>query len=80
MLPGATPTRAAREDSGRTRRLISNSVGYGTICVTLAMLLFFLIIPVGVIVLKAFYNGEEFTLAYFQLLLENGFFQFHTLD
>ena len=59
------------EDSGRLRRLISNSVGYGTIGVTLAMLVFFLVIPVGLIIVKAFYNGDEFTLAYFRLLFDN---------
>jgi iron(III) transport system permease protein len=61
----------SQEDSGRLRRLISNTVGYGTIGLTLAMLVFFLIVPVGLIVVKAFYNGEEFTLAYFELLFDN---------
>tara|TARA_Y100000310_G_scaffold286082_1_gene309969 strand:+ start:6041 stop:7708 length:1668 start_codon:yes stop_codon:yes gene_type:complete len=46
-------------------------VGYGTIGVTLAMLVFFLVIPVGLIIVKAFYNGDEFTLAYFRLLFDN---------
>ena len=61
----------SQEDSGRLRRLISNTVGYGTIGLTLAMLVFFLIVPVGLIVVKAFYNGEEFTLAYFELLFDD---------
>lgn len=60
-----------RDKSGRLSRLISNFIGYGTVAATLAMLVFFLIIPVGVIVVRAFYNGDEFTLAYFELLFAN---------
>ena len=59
------------EDSGRVNRIIATAVGYGTIAFTLAILLFFLVIPVGVIVTKAFYNGDTFTLAYFRLLFAN---------
>src|SRR5690606_32001632 len=62
---------ATREESSKLNRMVSNLVGYGTIGITLLILVFFLIIPVGVMVVKAFYNNGEFTLAYFGLLFDN---------
>jgi iron(III) transport system permease protein len=59
------------EEASKLNRVISNFVGYGTVVATLVMLLFFLVIPVCVIVVKAFYNGDTFTLAYFRLLFDN---------
>ncbi len=52
-------------------RYISNIVGYGTLIAVLVILFFFLVLPVGVIVVKAFYNGDEFTFQYFKLLFSN---------
>lgn len=61
----------SRDLASRSGRLFANVVGYGTIVATLAMLFFFLVIPVTTIVVKAFYNGEELTLSYFSLLWNN---------
>jgi len=61
----------SREESSKLKRVFSNFIGYGTIVFTLLMLLFFLVIPVGVMVGKAFLNNGEFTLQYFRLLFAN---------
>jgi iron(III) transport system permease protein len=57
--------------SGSVGRTISNLVGYGTVIATLLMLLFFLVVPVSVIMVKAFYNDGHFTLDYFRLMFAN---------
>ena len=62
---------AYREESSRWKRVVSNVIGYGTVLATLAMLVFFLIVPVSVIIVKAFRSDQGFTLAYFQLLFQN---------
>lgn len=59
------------DSSGGLARTASNLIGYGTVAATLLMLVFFLIIPVSVIMVKAFYSDGQFTLAYFQLMLAN---------
>ncbi len=47
-------------------------IGYATIAVIAAILFFFLVLPVGVIVRNAFVSPEgQFTLAYFKLLFQN---------
>ncbi len=57
--------------SGNLSRMLSNLVGYGTVVATLLMLLFFLVVPVSVIMVKAFYNDGHFTLDYFRLMFAN---------
>ena len=59
------------QSSTRTSRLFSQIVGYGTVGVALALLFFFLVVPVAVIMAKAFYGEAGFTLKYFQLLYDN---------
>jgi len=59
------------EQSSALLRRISNSLGYATVAITVAILFFFLVLPVGVIVSKAFYHDGAFTLEYFQLLFAN---------
>lgn len=59
------------ESSARLPRVIGNVVGYGTILLTLAVLFFFLVLPVGTIILKAFWGDTGFTLEYFKLLFAN---------
>jgi iron(III) transport system permease protein len=53
------------------QRRLSDVIGYGTVLATLAMLFFFLVMPVSVIIGRAFYNNGEFTLRYFPLLFSN---------
>lgn len=60
-----------KESTSRRDRVISNTIGYGTVGLTLLMLFFFLVYPVSVIVVKAFFNNEGFTLQYFSLLFSN---------
>lgn len=55
----------------RIMRVISNGVGWGTLAVTLGFLFLFLVYPVSVIVGKAFYSENGFTLEYFRLLFAN---------
>ncbi len=67
----ATP----KEESSKFARILSEAVGYGTVACTLAMLFFFLIWPVSIIVSKAFLNNGQFTLEYFPLLFQNELFK-----
>lgn len=60
-----------KEGTSSFKRLLSNLVGYGTVGMTFAMLFFFLIVPVTVIVAKVFYHDNQFTLQYFRLLFDN---------
>lgn len=53
------------------RRILSASLGYGTIGITLALLFAFLVLPVSLVITKAFVHNGSFTLSYFQLLFEN---------
>lgn len=53
------------------KRALGKVVGYGTVAATLAMLFFFLVWPVGLIITKAFVTKGEFTLSYFSLLFAN---------
>ena len=62
---------AVKDQDTRWRRVLSDSIGYGTIGLTLLMLVFFLVIPVGVIMSKAFINNGKFTLEFFPLLFQN---------
>ncbi|MEZ4742160.1 MAG: hypothetical protein R3B45_06915 [Bdellovibrionota bacterium] len=59
------------DQTSQLSRKVSNLFGYSTLLITLLLLLFFLVLPVGVIVTKAFFNGENFTLEYFTLLFSN---------
>lgn len=60
-----------KESASKFDRVLSNTVGYGTIGITLAMLFFFLVYPVANVVVKAFFNENGFTLEYFSLLFGN---------
>ncbi len=53
------------------QRFFGLLLGYGTVAAILGMLLAFLIVPVAVIMVRAFVNKEGFTLEYFQLLFSN---------
>ncbi|MFW7380838.1 MAG: ABC transporter permease [Oligoflexus sp.] len=53
------------------RRTITDLIGYGTIVAVILVLIFFLVIPVGVIVGRAFFNNGVFTLEYFPLMFAN---------
>ncbi|SMF76452.1 ABC transporter permease [Pseudobacteriovorax antillogorgiicola] len=66
---------ANREESSKLARVLSNAVGYGTVAATIAILFFFLVWPVAVIVSKAFINDGQFTLEYFPLLFANELFK-----
>lgn len=52
-------------------RFFSRIIGYATILVTLALIFFFLIMPLGVIISKAFVSPTGLTLEYFYLLFSN---------
>lgn len=52
-------------------RIVSSFVGYGTIALVLSLIFFFLVLPVGLIVSKAFIGPSGFTLEYFSLLFAN---------
>jgi iron(III) transport system permease protein len=56
--------------SNKKRRL-ADIVGYGTVIATIAMLFFFLVLPVSTIMARAFFNKGEFTFRYFPLLFSN---------
>ena len=59
------------ENTSPLKRQLSNLLGYGTVALTIAMIGIFLILPMSKIMIKAFYNGESFTLEYFRLLFDN---------
>lgn len=59
------------DQTSKWKHHFSRLFGFGTLSLTFAMLFFFLILPVCVIVGEAFYNGEKFTFEYFVLLFEN---------
>lgn len=61
----------SKEESSRFARVFSDAVGYGTVVATLAVLFFFLVWPVAIIVSKAFLNDGEVTFQYFPLLFAN---------
>ncbi|MDQ3235045.1 MAG: ABC transporter permease subunit, partial [Pseudobdellovibrionaceae bacterium] len=63
-------TQTADETSASKRRF-SDIVGYGTVIATIAMLFFFLVLPVSTIMARAFFNKGEFTFRYFPLLFSN---------
>lgn len=62
---------AAERTSSKLGRTLTSVLGYGTVGATLAMLFFFLVLPVGLIIVKAFEGPDGFTLEYFRLLFEN---------
>jgi iron(III) transport system permease protein len=53
------------------KRRFADLVGYGTVLATIAMLFFFLVLPVSTIMARAFFNKGEFTFRYFPLLFNN---------
>lgn len=55
----------------QTTRFFSRLLGYSTILATVALLFFFLVYPVGIIISKAFMSPDGFTLEYFRLLFSN---------
>jgi iron(III) transport system permease protein len=59
------------EEASAWRRRVSDCVGYGTVLATIAILFFFLVLPVSVIMGRAFFNNGEFTFRYFPLLFSN---------
>lgn len=59
------------EEASVWRRKVSDFVGYGTVTATIAILFFFLVLPVSVIMARAFFNNGEFTFRYFPLLFSN---------
>jgi iron(III) transport system permease protein len=58
-------------ESSWLKRALSQFVGYGTLTIVLLMLFFFLVLPVSLIIGKAFYHDGQITLNYFFLLFEN---------
>ncbi len=66
-----TTEEATVDQESSLNRLISNTVGYGTIAATIAILFFFLVLPVAVIISKAFYSEDGLTFEYFRLLFAN---------
>lgn len=59
------------DQTSLSARLFSDLFGYGTLLFTFGMLVFFLILPVGTVMTKAFWGPEGFTLEYLQLLFSN---------
>jgi len=59
------------EQTSQLSRRLADMAGYLTLGVTLLMLVFFLIVPVAYILIKAFIHDGGFTLEYFQLLFAN---------
>lgn len=53
------------------KRRLSDLLGYGTVAAAVALLFFFLVMPVSVIVARAFFNKGELTFRYFPLLFSN---------
>ena len=60
-----------KEESSKLARRLSDAIGYGTVAATIAILFFFLVWPVAIIISKAFLNDGQFTLDYFPLLFAN---------
>lgn len=56
---------------GPLQKLLGPVLGYGTVIATLGMLVAFLIVPVSVIMVRAFLSHGTFTFEYFQLLFSN---------
>ena len=71
QAPSPRPAPIRDRGQGRFGRWLGVSVGYGTVATTLAMLFFFLVLPVGIIMVKAFEGPHGFTLEYFRLLFAN---------
>ncbi len=59
------------DESSAWRRNAAKILGWGTMGTTLAVLFFFLVLPVGVIVTRAFVHDGSFSLSYFSLLFAN---------
>lgn len=77
-LVSATTTKASHPSSpnhlrhdSMWRRYLGLFLGYGTVAATLGVLVAFLIVPVSVIMVRAFISKEGFTLEYFSLLFSN---------
>ncbi len=65
-------TKIAADKTSTFARKLSTLLGYLTVALTLVVLFFFLVLPVSVIVGKAFLTPDgSFTLDYFRLLWEN---------
>jgi iron(III) transport system permease protein len=60
-----------KEEASSFSRSLSNFIGYFTIFMTVVMIGFFLLLPMGNVIFRAFYNGDALTLEYFRLLLDN---------
>ncbi len=59
-------------DRSRTlSRRVSTIIGYSTLVAAGALLVFFLVVPVCVIMMRAFFDDGRFTLEYFKLLFDN---------
>ncbi|MGE0173415.1 MAG: ABC transporter permease [Oligoflexales bacterium] len=56
---------------GQTKQIASKTMGYATLAAILAVLFFFLVLPVGLITSKAFIVDSKFSLEYFSLLFSN---------
>ncbi len=54
-----------------TKARVGKILAVATVASTLAILFFFLVLPVGTILIKAFMSPDGFTLDYFKLLLSN---------
>ncbi len=59
------------EETSSWRRRIADFIGYGTVSGTVLILFFFLVLPVSVIMARAFFNNGELTFRYFPLLFQN---------
>jgi iron(III) transport system permease protein len=66
-----TKAKPIKDASMKLSRVISNGIGWGTVGITIAILFFFLVYPVAVIIGKAFHSDNGFTLEYFKLLFSN---------
>ncbi|MCX6131438.1 MAG: iron ABC transporter permease [Proteobacteria bacterium] len=53
------------------KRRLSDLLGYGTVAAAVALLFFFLVMPVSVIEARAFFNKGELTYRYFPQLISN---------
>ncbi len=59
------------DETSSGKRKLSDVIGYGTVIATIAMLFFFLVLPVATIMARAFLNKGEVTFQYFPLLFSN---------